>query len=277
MTEPGFYRMSLFDYLKDPAVNRSFLVDLVNLCPDEARWNQEHNEVTDATVLGDATHAAVLEPERFEKEYVVMPADCRPGSGTGMRARKELFMATVERKGQTVIKEDQFQNLREMKEVVYSDDNCTRILCDGEAELSGFYIEPEFNVLCKFRADWLNRRLQMDIDIKTTNNIQHYIFRNHAYEFGYDLQSFMTLRGLAILTGVEHKFRFIVIASKGYHGLKLYDADDDLLRSGEERYFKGLEIYQQCVSSGDWPRYDSTPQPLGVPEFVKNKLINNGF
>jgi len=168
------------------------------------------------------------------------------------------------------------QNLREMKEVIHSDDNCIRMLSDGEAELSGFYIEPEFNVLCKFRADYLNKKLHMDVDLKTTNNVQHFIFRKHAYEFGYDVQAFSTLRGLAILTGVEHRFRFIVITSKGYHGLKIYDADDELLSSGEERYFRALEIYKQCIDSGDWPRYDSTPQPLGVPEFVKNKLMNGG-
>jgi hypothetical protein len=273
---PGFYRGPLQKYLKSEGVNRSFLLDLVTTCPAEARYNQEQPIDTASTRLGSAEHCALLEPKRFEREYVILPGDCQPGSGAGMKARKEAFEAWAFAGGQTIITSTEMQNIREMQSVIESDQNCIGLLKTGEAELSGYYIEPEFNVLCKFRTDWKDDARSLVVDLKTAKTVQHFPFRSSAYDHGYDIQAYLGLRGLKILTGEDYEFKFIVIASKGFHGLKVYEADPDLLKSGEDRYFHGLELYTECLKVGIWDRYDSRPQPLGVPEFRRKQLIEGG-
>jgi len=268
--------MSLWKYLESPGVNRSFLLDLLETCPGKAQWNLENKEITDPMRLGDATHAAILEPTRYEKEYAVLPADCRSGSGTGMKARKEAFEA--DNADKHIIKEEDAQNIKEMQGVIEGDQHCIDLLSDGEAEVSGFYIEPETGTLCKFRADYINKAKRINPDFKTCADVRHLIWRKSAYDHGYDIQAYSTLRGMTILTGVEHTdFRFICIESKGYHGLKIYKADEDMLASGQDRYFGALEIYERCMASGVWDNYDSTPEYIGVPKFRKEQLINGGI
>jgi|GEM_PF-1284169 len=271
----GLYREPLKKYLKSEGVNRSFLHDLIETCPGEAKYNQENDDVTASMTLGSATHCGILEPLEFDKRYVVLPADCRMGSGTGMKARKEQFEAEASRDGKTIIKAEDMQNIMEMQGAIHCDQNALNLLSGkGMAEVSGYYTEPETGTLCKFRADWLNQDKRINVDLKTAADVRHLIFRKSAYDHSYDLQAFSTKRGLEILTGYEHQFVFIVIASKGYHGLRIYEADEDLLRSGEEKYFRALEIYEDCKAKDDWPSYDSFPQPLGVPRFRKEQLDN---
>ena len=276
--EPGFYRESLWKYLANPGVNRSFLLDLLETCPGEAQWNLENLTVTDPMRLGDATHAAILEPKRFEREYVVLPDNCKMGSGSGQRGRKATFEEKAAAKGQTIVKGDDIQNIRQMQGVIEGDRYCIDLLSNGEAEVSGYYTEPENGVLCKFRADWINKGRQINVDLKTAADVRPMIWRKSAYDHGYDIQAFSTLRGMTILTGVEHTdFRFICIKSKQYHGLKIYKADADMLASGQDRYFRALEIYARCMETGIWDGYDSTPEFIGVPAFRKEQLINGGM
>lgn len=65
--------VSYSDYDQIPAL-RSHVIQDMRRSPAHCRYNLDHPaEATDAMVLGEAVHAAVLEPDRFESMYVARP------------------------------------------------------------------------------------------------------------------------------------------------------------------------------------------------------------
>ena len=96
------------------------------------------------------------------------------------------------------------------------------------------------------------------------------LFRTSAFNHAYDMQAYLNLRATSIITGYAHTdFYFLCIESKGHHGLKIYYADEEMLRSGQERYEKAMEKYLKCVKSNVWPGYNSFPEPIGIPKWAK--------
>lgn len=271
MEKAGFYHESLWDYLKGPGINRSFLHEMIQYSPAHAKFHQEHEEITEALRVGDAFHAAGLEPKRFEQEYVILPGDCKPGSGTGMKARKEAFEAEAEAKGQTIIQPADHENIEEMVAVIYNDKEAIDLLSDGEAEISGYFVDPDYDVLVKIRLDYINKKEGIIIDLKSCADARKELFRTSAYNYGYDLQAFMGCYGVTQITNQAHSdFRFVCVESKDYHGLKIYKADQEMLNTGYEKYKKAMVLYKQCLEQQKWAGYDSTPEPLGSPTWAKN-------
>ena len=243
--------------------------------PGHAKFDQDHPEITPSLRLGDAFHAAILEPERYEREYVVLPKDCSPGSGPGMKARKAAFLEDAEDKKQTVISDNDSKNIKEMSEVVQGDQESLDLLSDGESEKSGYFVDPDYGVLVKFRLDYINLSNWIISDLKSCASAQKLLFRKVAYSHGYDMQAWISLYGTTQITGFRHdEFKFICVENKldKYHGLQVHYADEEMLEVGRARYCKAMEIYVRCLESGIWDGYDSTPQPLGAPTWVLKEI-----
>ncbi len=274
----GFkFRQSLFDYIKGEGINRSFLHEMIDYSPGHAKWKQDNPESTDSFRVGDATHAAVLEPERFAKEYVTLPLDCKPGSGTGMKTRKEAFEFGATEKGQTIIQPADHQNIREMQAVIQADQKAMDLLSNGESEISGYYVDPDYpHILQKIRLDWINKEERIIVDLKTSTDVRFGPFRASVYKYGYDIQAYMGLYGATQITGEAHaEFRFICIESKAlkkcYHGLKIYRADDEMLNTGYKKYQQAMKLYSECLEKDEWPGYNSECEDMGTPEYGKEK------
>lgn len=271
--ETGFYHQSFFEYIQSEGINRSFLHDIIQYSPGHAKFNKEHQDITDALRLGDAFHAAILEPERFEKEYVTMLLDCKPGSGTGMKTRKEAFLFMAEEKGQTIIQPADYENIKEMAAVLQSNQDVLDLLSDGVKELSGYFIDEGNDISLKIRLDWINKKENIIIDLKSCADARKGPFRKSAYDHGYDLQAFMGLYGVTQITGQAHSiFKFIAIESKGYHGLKIYDADEEMIATGYDKYERAIALYKECLERNQWDGYDSTSEALGSPSWAKKPI-----
>lgn len=275
----GFYRQSLWDYIEGEGINRSFLQEMIDKSPGHAKFKEEHEEINDALRFGDAFHAAGLEPKRFEQQYVILPQHCKPGSGEGMKARKEAFVAGAEAKSQTIIQPDDQENIKEMIAVVRAEKEAVDLLSDGEAEMSGYFVDPDYDLLVKIRLDYINKKTRIITDLKSCADARKEPFRAMAFNKGYDLQAFMGLYGVTQITGEAHSdFRFICVEkqrkkeSRNYTGLKIYIADQEMLDTGYKKYQKAMERYKECLEKDQWPGYTPVIEPLGSPEWAKAKI-----
>lgn len=278
----GFYRESFVDYIEGPGINRSFLHDMISWSPGHAKFRQDNPEDTVSLRLGHAFHLSILEPERFEKEFVILPANCQSGTkanpNKGMAANLAAFKAQCEADNQLIITPKEFDNIREMRAVIQSDQEALDLLSDGEAEVSGYFVDQEYDIPCKIRIDWINKKEKIIVDLKSCADARHFPFRKAAFDFGDDLQAFMYLLGVTEITGEAHNdFTFICVESKGYHGLRIYEADEEMQQTGYAKYQKAIVLYKQCLESGEWPGYDSTPKPLGSPSYAKERFTEAIF
>lgn len=271
----GFYRQSLFDYITGLGIKRSSLHEILRSA-GHMEYKQKNPDNTESLRVGDGTHGAVLEPERFKKEYIVLPQDCKPGTkenpNKGMGARKAAFEAAAEAKGQAILEPADIQNIKEMAGVIHADQNAMDLLRDGEAEISGYFTDPEYDILVKIRLDYINKKDGIIIDLKTCADARFGPFRASTYKYGYDLQAYMGLYGVTQITGEVHsEFRFICIESKGYHGLKIYRADDEMLDTGYKKYHQAMKLYKECLEKDEWDGYSSECEDMGSPSWAKDK------
>lgn len=268
----GFYKQSFIEYIEGEGINRSFLHEMINHSPGHAKFQQKHDEITPALRLGDAFHAAILEPKRFEKEYTTLPLDCKPGSGAGMKVRKEAFEAQAEADSQTIIQPTDMENIKEMQAVLQSNQDVLELLSDGVSELSGYFVDPDYDILVKIRLDYINKGHNIIIDLKSCADARPEPFRASAYTYGYDMQGWMGLYGVTQITGIPHdEFYFIAVESKDYHGLKIYQADQQMLDTGYKKYQKSMALYKDCLEKNQWDGYDSITELLGSPTWAKEQ------
>ncbi|GAF84154.1 unnamed protein product, partial [marine sediment metagenome] len=132
---------------------------------------------------------------------------------------------------------------------------------------------PDYDVLVKIRLDYINKKTRIIPDLKSCADARKELFRTMAFNKGYDLQAFMGLYGVTQITGEAHSdFRFICVESKGFHGLKIYIADQEMLDTGYKKYQKAMEFYKKCLEKNHWPGYTPIIEPIGSPEWAKAKV-----
>lgn len=251
-------------YHSGPGVNRSLLWRLLSYSPAHSKVQKEP---TDSMQMGADLHCAILEPDRFERQYVVIPADCRVGSGKGQRGRLEDFMAEAERNGQTTIKDEDMEAIRRMADAVRKDPDASEILKGSEFELSGYWYDPdETDILCKIRLDVLQTSTGIIADLKKTTDAREHKFQRHAHDMGYHMQAFMSCYGATHIAKAEHKdFRFIVVEDHDPWAVQVYQATSEFLHIGGLDFGRAFRRYVECLRSNTWPAYDNGLHPLNPP------------
>lgn len=139
-----------------------------------------------ALLLGDAIHSAILEPERFAIQYFCVPElDLRTKDGKQALAD---FEAQAEAHNQIVLKKDEFEQVKMMRDSALAYPLVSEMLENGEPELSIFY-RTEKGTLLKIRPDWLGlyAGVPFILDVKTTDDVHD--FGKSVDKFGYHLQA----------------------------------------------------------------------------------------
>jgi exodeoxyribonuclease VIII len=249
------------EYHADPAIGKSMLDALarspLHYWSRYVAENRVEPEPTPAMVLGSAFHALLLERELFEASYIAAPAvDRRTKAG-------KAAWAELEASGKTVLSEDDLAALTGMAASVLAHPAASRLLAlPGRAEVSLFYEDPATGLRCKARPDWLTES-GVIVDIKTTQDASPEAFRKSAYNFRYDVQA---AHYTSAVLGAG--FVFIAVEKTPPYAVAVYEADDAVMRSGHARRRDNLERLADCIQRDEWPGYDSTIQPLGVPSWA---------
>lgn len=221
--------------------------------------------------LGTAAHCAVLEPERFARQFACWN---RRGEGGNLCPRKgqywEAFKA--EHPGQTIITEDEGLDALALAKAVRADPCAMKYLGSGEPEVTmQWVLESEsltrqaVTVDCRGRADWLTR---IDgkpylIDLKTARDCRPFIFGNAAARIGYHLQFAFYLDGYRAITGVTPGLRVIVVESAPPYDVVVYEVPDDAIEQGRAEYQALVRQLIDCQGRREW---------LGVANGVEQLL-----
>lgn len=99
--EPGMYDGVPNEvYHQCPAVSKSGGTKLLQSTNHYLHYKAEGNDQTAAMLTGDAFHAAVLEPERYEREYLATLLPERPAEGKGWRSKHRVTAYTLAHGGE---------------------------------------------------------------------------------------------------------------------------------------------------------------------------------
>ena len=115
--EPGVYfNLSNAEYHSGPGISKSQL-DMVALSPALLKWQESapvDEEKLQALDMGTALHCLLLEPDEFDKRFIVAPAFNR--RTTAGKAAEAEFLAECRGMGMTVMDAEQGRKLKLMRD-----------------------------------------------------------------------------------------------------------------------------------------------------------------
>ena len=269
----NFETISNDAYRQKPGVSASDL-KLMMKSMATYKYAKEHPEETDtpAFLFGRAYHKLMLEPDDFEKEFIVSPKfDRRTKEG---KAAYEKFLQDAE--GKDVIDEETYQKLLEMQIALYKTP-FVKFLIKGEHEKSFFWVDEETKMACKCRPDSFGevKGEYVCVDLKTTKDAETDKFMRDAVKFGYDIQAYHYCQGLKNAYGHDFKFLFIAQEKTAPYLVNVLEADEYFMRSGKELRTELLKKFEKALKTDIWEGYideASGINTLSVPAWLRNSL-----
>ncbi len=205
---------------------------------------------TRAMEIGTAIHTAILEPERFDKEYVITAAKAR--------TEKEYKDAKAIHGSERTLTAQEGEKVAGMRNSVESDLESMKILAlAGKSEVSAICTDPETGVQIRARYDWLTD-CGVALDLKKTQDVRPHKFVRSVSDYRYNVQEAFYSYAYKLVTGEELKaFYFLAVEEDAPHSSKLYQLDDLQREIGAYYFRRDLDIFAECYHAGKWPGPDT--------------------
>lgn len=260
--------------LKD--MNRSAAHFYVNNVSKEAQ-----KETTNAMRFGTLVHTMFLEPEQFEKEFVIAPKfDRRTKAGKEEAAAWEEANA-----GKMLVTDEDVENATRMAANLRTLSIYNEMQNNfGMAEASIFFTDPVYDLPLRIRPDWHIAPCEtypngLIIDLKTTDDARQMAFSLTCGNFFYDLSAAMYREGFQAHYGTEDKpaFIFLVAERNTPFNVKQYKASDLFLATGEQRYKKSKQLLAESLLVDEWHGYATDLEDIYLPQYLTKQALENDF
>lgn len=230
--------------------------------------------------VGTLVHALILEPEKFNELYKVLPPDApkRP-SITQINAKNPSietqraieFYSDLDKKypGVEIISPDTYDSARRMRDNVMVHPTAGNLFKRGKAEQTILFNDNETGAPCKCRPDWLTD-YQFVVDLKTSEDASADAFGKSAANYRYHVQAPFYVDGINSNFGhnrVEY-FAFVVVEKLPPYAVAVYVVSPQDMEYGRELYMRNLHTYAECLRTGNWHGYATDFQPLKLPAWV---------
>ena len=265
--QPGIYtveKLSNEDYHAADGISKSGL-DLILRSPAHYRFS-EKREATRAMEIGTALHCAILEPDRFTADYMLL----REVTDRRASAYKECCKVwSVER----VLTGTEADRVAGMQESARSNPHMAGYLsAPGRYELSVFATDPETGVLVKCRFDKLLDD-GVGFDLKKTQDIRE--FAKSVANYGYHMQAAFYMDVYQWATGQTlQSFVFAAVEEMLPHASAPFVLDEEALDIGRMLYRKALNEYADCLHKDEWPGIACEQQTIQLPSWYINQFEN---
>lgn len=276
MNKPGIsVGVSYQDYEREPGLRSHVLTDM-RRSPMHCRYNLDHpREASDAMVLGEATHAAVLEPERFKKQYAARPDNdpkepwsSEHKNSNAYKEGRALWDAKHDKA--VILSAPEFDACAAMRDAAWAHPMAKRLLGGkGANEVVVLWDDP-CEIRCKARLD---RIVEYEghtviVDVKTCKDASAGAFSRACANYGYHLQGAWYQRGLYVLEPRDRPFYIIAIENTPPHCVAVYRMEKEALVAGWDIMQRLCYEYVECEKTGLWPGYGNEVEVLYLPKWA---------
>lgn len=247
-------------YHAHDSISKSGL-DLIARSPAHYRY-AEQRTATRAMVIGSAVHAAILEPELFASQYMLL-------SGVKDRRASEYKQAVSVHGADFVLTGTEADYVSGIQESVRQHNKLRALLASpGRAELSVITKDPITGAAVRCRFDWLTDD-GVPVDLKTTIDARPDAFSRSVSSYRYHVQAAFYCDVWEWETGERlDRMIFAALEKAMPHAVQLYMLDDEAMAVGRKLYREALNTYAQCLESSHWPAYDEDVQLLNLPPWA---------
>jgi len=296
--------MSFEEYRAIDAINVSGLKRIkqspLHYWADYLAPNRIEKEQTPSMYRGTAIHTAVLEPERFSKEYKLEPRpedypkhlhivddlknELRKASLPLGGAKAELitrlrennseltFFEDIQKEHEKykLLKRDDWEACQKITEGVRKNPALSVLFESGNAEVTLIWKDEYSGVMCKARADWLTKD-GVIVDIKSAIDASIQEFSWAFERYGYWQQAAWYLDGVKATTGIEGTFLLVAFEPSFPFATAIYTPDEQSLIDGKNENRFMFNKYIECRKEKHWPGYSDEIQTIKRPIFREKK------
>lgn len=264
INDPGIYfDVSNDDYHRGPGVSKSML-DAVSINPAVIPWRKDapvDTEKLKALDMGTALHCLLLEPEEFDKRFIVAPEfNRRTNQG---KADEAAFLKDCDGMGMTVMDFEQGRKLQLMRGSAMAYQPVRWLLEEeGYCEASIYWDDEETGELCRVRPDRFLKQQPIIADVKKVADMDR--FARHVEEFRYHVQDAMYCEGYYQHFGEYPRFLFIAVSETidcGRYPVRVFELSADHKADGHEVYRRDLQTYHQCRQTNMWGGVETLNRP----------------
>lgn len=258
---PGFYEnMPRDEYDQIDALNYSRIKHMER-SPMAYRYNCDNpSEPTDAMILGNAAHIAILEPSL---------ADFAIWTG-GRRAGKEFDRWCEETDGLFQLNEKEAKRVIGIRDAVHANPVAQKYLRFVRTEVTMVWRDPSFKRDMKARIDAITDIVdeQVMVSLKSTVDCRDFRFASQYAQMSYHAQDAIYQNGFFQLTGTLPRMVTVAVEKKPPYESAVYNIPTDVIRQGQQQVSKWLERLADCERANKWPAAVEGEQDLVLPAWA---------
>lgn len=208
------------------------------------RWQQDHPVHKDVFDIGSAAHKLVLgvgDPIRVVEADSWRTKDAK--------AEKDAAYAA----GEIPLLAADHERVKAMADTLSTHQLATRLLSEGQPEVSAFCEDPETGVIRRGRFDWLGPRIITDY--KSAASSEPGAFLRAAVNFGYHMQAAWYSDLAADLGHPAEAFAFVVQEKEAPYLVTVIELPAELVDLGRARNRVALQRFRDCTETNRWPGY----------------------
>jgi hypothetical protein len=280
VTRPGTYNMDEAAYHRDPvpeALGGSLSSSGAKLllppnCPAIFEHQRRHGKrPTKAMELGTVVHGMVLGTGQ--------PVDVHDYRDWTTKAAKEAKAKAIEA-GHVPMLAHQHAEAEAIADAVRQHPTAGALFAEGDAELSGFWQDPEFGVWRRCRWDWLTPYEEV-ADLKTCASASPADIAKAMFNFGYYQQNAFYRDGWAALIGdgkQPRDFLNVFVQTEPPYLITIARLPDEHVDLGRKRNREALEKFADCTAAGVWPAWSEDildiPLPYWAAKSIETELLH---
>lgn len=280
----GLSRSALWEFKRSP---RHYWSKYLNPTTPEKKTPQMK--------LGEILHALVLEPDTFDKRYILEPKltevprigllkDIGRDEYERLKRLRESAMSLNKTiydlfekeaaQGKEIVSREHLEEAKAMAASVLSDPNANylfRGISDSEnvfpvsVERSIYFTHASTGLQCKARPDaWIG---SLVTDLKTVKDASYRAFERSAFGYGYFLQAAMIKLAMKSIDVHLEKFIFYCVEKTPSFPCVYYILDEEALEYGVKQFNDLMEHFARCLDQNKWDSYE--PQTLYIPSYAK--------
>lgn len=252
---PALNASSISDYMRSPL--HFWMHSSLN--PD-----REKKDKTPAMIFGSLCHCLVLEPEAFDKEFIVSP-----NINKCTKAGKEEWAAfTREAGSRDVITEETYGHAVAMRDAMFANSAVKNLLGNGCSEQPVFWTKEEGGVLCKAKLDYSRQGLL--IDYKTTADASYSTFSKSIANFGYHRQMAWYMDAFEHQYNERPKGAVIIAQEKDLpDAIGIYAIKGSALEIGKKECDRAYEEISERLLLSKWEAYPDKMIDIDLPNWYK--------
>lgn len=263
--KPGIYNSIDFDtYRSIPAVNASALKHAVRSLAHYRHAMKAQREQTEAHIVGEALHLAILESEKFAARVVK-----RDKVDGRTKAGKEYAAAFAEQHaGKLILDADDYAAVEDMRESCASCPAIRQLMKQtGQAEATALWREAN-GLDAKARFDRISFGSKRIVDVKSAREASPEGFARAIAQYGYHFSAAYYLRGAEHLAGPGWGFSWVVIEKEPPFACAVYEPTERMLDVAHNQIEVALRRVKEAEESGEYPAYSAEAQAIDIPEWA---------